>query len=131
MKRIVSFCLIICALIVVGCKDKSITSFYSIGCMDFSGELTSDWTGFQHYMDSLTVYNENVSFTNKTIEENEQQAKAFFDEQYNKIKADEACAFIAPGDCVVYGIGSSIDSVSFDVLKGVRIYADRIEPYVR
>lgn len=129
MKRILTLCLIISTLIPAGCKDKNITSFYSIGCLNYSGELTSDWTGFDQYMSSHTTYNVVVSFTNPTQELNDEAARAYFDQEYAKINESEVCAFIAPGDCVIYGIGNSIDSTTFDIIKAVRIYSDHIAPY--
>lgn len=129
MKKLLTFCLIILTLGFTGCRPKSFTSYYSIGCLGYSGFMNSDWVGFQHYMDSLTTYNTMVSFSNPTLEDNNTQAINFFDGELAKIKESEVCTFIANGDCVIYGIGSSIDSTNFDILKAVRIYHDHIEPY--
>ncbi|MCQ2284398.1 MAG: hypothetical protein MJZ57_05805 [Bacteroidales bacterium] len=129
MKRALTFCLIISALLLIGCKDKTITSFYSIGCLDFYGEPNSDWAGFEHYMDSLTNYNVVVSFTNKSQELNDSQAMAYFDNEFAKIKEEEVCAFLVPGSYVVYGIGNSADSLHFNIVKAVRIGAEGITPY--
>lgn len=129
MKKILTLCLIMTSIILCSCKDKNITTFYAIGCLSYSGELTSDWDGFQNYMESHTTYNTEVSFTNPSQELNDDAARAYFDAEYAKINEEEVCSFIEPGDCVIYGIGTSIDSTSYNVVKAVRIYSDHIAPY--
>ena len=80
MKKILTFCVITVAILLSSCKDKTITTDYTIGCIGYySVDPASDWVGFEEYMQSVADYNMVVHFTNKTLAENDAQALASID----------------------------------------------------
>lgn len=107
MKKLFSICLIFCAVLLTGCQPKNITTVYSIGCLDFNVSASSDVNGFTEYMKSTVDYNHTLQFTGFTIEENDAQAKNYFNEQLAKIDADSACSFLYGNEFIVYGINRS------------------------
>lgn len=131
MKKIFSICLIICTLILCGCKEAQVTTYYTIGCLEFStSTIGSDWAGFERYMKSVAAYNTNVSFTNKTAEENDDAATKYFTEQVAKINPDSARAYIGNSDYLIYGIAKNLNEESqYYILKAVKFTSGGMTDY--
>ncbi len=130
MKKLFCIMVLCCAALFMGCSDKNVTNQYSIGCLAYRNNMHySDWDGFESYISSQVVYNEIISFTSETKEENDAKAVAYFNEQAEKLDTDSLCTFIAPGDYIVYGVGYSIDEHSFYILKGLIFKSDGAEDY--
>jgi len=131
MKKIFSICLIICTLILTGCKKDSVTTFYTIGCLEYStSAYGSDWEGFERYMKSVAAYNTNVSFSNSTAEENDDAATKYFTEQVAKINPDSARAYIKDADYLIYGIAKNVnESSNYSILKAVKFTAGGMTEY--
>ncbi|MBO4488791.1 MAG: hypothetical protein J5741_03925 [Bacteroidales bacterium] len=130
MKKLSCILLFFSILLFTGCGNKMVTNHYSIGCLTFKGNLIySDWEGFEAYISTLVDYNQTLTFTSETKEENDAKAVAYFDEQAAKLDTDSLCTFIAPGDYIVYGVGYSVSDDSFFILKGLTLGCDTVMEY--
>ncbi|MBO7491245.1 MAG: hypothetical protein J6T59_02270 [Bacteroidales bacterium] len=130
MKKLTSILLFFSILLLSGCGNKTVTNHYSIGCLTFKGNLVySDWEGFEAYISSLVDYNQTLTFTSESKEENDEKAVAYFNEQAAKLDTDSLCTFIAPGDYIVYGVGYSVSENSFYILKGLTFSCDTVTEY--
>jgi len=112
MKKVLSICLIICAILATGCKNKNVTTIYSIGCLDFTISAETDVAGFQDYMKSVVDYNSTLQFSGQTIEENDVKAKTYFREQVAKVNTETACSYIHGNEYIVYGISRNDEETS-------------------
>ncbi|MCR4964804.1 MAG: hypothetical protein K6A41_04030 [Bacteroidales bacterium] len=120
MKKLSVILLFFSAILLLGCGDKTVTNHYSIGCLAYTGLMQySDWDGFEECISSQVTYNEQLSFTSESKEENDAKAVAYFNEQAEKLETDTLCTFIAPGDQIIYGVGYSVSDSSFYILKGI------------
>lgn len=120
MKKILVLCIVTLSILFSSCKDKTITTDYTIGCISYYAYAPeSNWTGFQDYMKSVVDYNLVVHFTNTTIAENDAQAIAYFDDQLSKIDYTQACSFIKDPDKLVYGIARFDEIGNAYTLKSV------------
>ncbi|MCQ2277174.1 MAG: hypothetical protein MJZ87_09565 [Bacteroidales bacterium] len=127
MKKILTFCVITVAILLSSCKDKTITTDYTIGCIGYySVDPASDWVGFEEYMQSVADYNMVVHFTNKTLAENDAQALAYFDEQSGKVNYVQACSFIHGVDELSYGIARYNEIGDISILKSVTFTANGV-----
>jgi len=130
MKKLSIILLFFSAILLSGCGDKTVTNYYSIGCMTYGGiMLYSDWDGFEECISSQVDYNQTLSFTSETKEENDAKAVAYFNEQAAKLNTDTLCTFIAPGDHIVYGVGYSVSDESFYILQGLVFSSTGVEDY--
>lgn len=112
MKKIFSTCLVLCVILLTGCKPETITTIYSIGCLDFNVSANSDVNGFTEYMKSVVNYNNTLQFNSSSIEENDVQARDYFNEQVAKINADTACSYLYGSEFIEYGIKRSDDETT-------------------
>lgn len=129
MKKIFSICLIFCLIALTGCKKETVTTVYTVGCVAFSsGNNTSDWARFERYMKSVVTYNNSISYTHETADENDAEAIKYYDEQIAKINPDSACKYIHNGDYLIYGVAKNTDSIY--VLKAKKFTASGMFDYV-
>lgn len=120
MKKILVLCIAILSILFTSCKEKTITTDYTIGCISYYAYAPeSNWTGFQDYMNNVVDYNIVVHFTNTTLVENDAQAIAYFDDQLSKIDYTQACSFIKDPDELVYGIARYNEIGEITTLKSV------------
>jgi hypothetical protein len=122
MKKIVFVAIAVVALFLGGCKDKKITTQYTIGCLGYqygaSGE--SDWEAVDPYFQSHVDYNKIVEFEGKTTAENDAQAVKYFDEQMTKIDTAYVCSMFSGSDYFIYGIATLYASGNYRFVKAMK-----------
>lgn len=125
MKKIV-FAVVVCLSIVfAGCKDKTVSTTYTIGCLEYqNGSLEgSDWETLQSYFSSQVMYNKTVTFENKTLAENDNEAKQLFNAQVAKLDKDYVCSLITDPDYFVYGIAKKVEDGSYRYIGTIKFTA--------
>lgn len=90
MKKVV-FAIIICTSLFLGaCKEKTVTTKYSIGCLGFSANSAdpSDWTTIENYFSSTVTFNTTVTFENTSEAQNDKEAKDLYNAQIKKLDTE-------------------------------------------
>ena len=106
MKKVVIAIIVCTSLFLVSCKEKPITTIYTIGCIGFqSGNIDpTDWTAVETYFSSQVAYNEKVQYEGKSQAENDAQALQYYNEQVSKLDTEYICSLIKGTDYLIYGI---------------------------
>ena len=120
MKKIVFVAIAVVALCLGGCKDKKITTQYTLGC------LGSSWEDIESYFKSQVDYNKIVEFEGLSVAENDAQAIAYFDEQMAKIDTAYVCAMFSGSDYLIYGIATLYASGAYRFVKAIKFQKDGI-----
>lgn len=106
MKKVV-FAIIICTSLFLGaCKEKTVTTKYSIGCLGFSANSAdpSDWTTIENYFSSTVTFNTTVTFENTSEAQNDKEAKDLYNAQIKKLDSEYVCSLLKEPDFYIYGI---------------------------
>ncbi len=122
MKKIV-FAVVVCLSIVFsGCKDKTVTTTYTIGCLGYqTGAMSgSDWETLQSYFSSQVMYNKTITFENKTLAENDSEAEQLYNAQVAKLDKDYVCSLIADPDFFIYGIAKKVEDGSYRYIGAIK-----------
>lgn len=127
MKKILVICLSVTMLLLTGCK-KDVTTYYTIGCINYSAsDQNTDWDGLQNYMKRTVKYNSLLAFTSKSEQDNDLQAKDYFDEQLEKLNEDSVSHFFNNKDYMIYAIATTNADKTYNIVKGVKLSAEGIE----
>ena len=122
MKKYV-FAVVVClSLVLAGCKDKTVTTTYTIGCLEFQhgSAQGSDWETLQSYFSSQVTYNKTVTFENKSLAENDNEALQLYNEQVAKLDKDSVCSLLAAPDFFVYGIAKINEDDTYKNLGAIK-----------
>lgn len=122
MKKVVIAIIVCTSLFMISCKDKTVTSLYTIGCIGYqSGNMDpTDWTAVESYFSSQVAYNEKVQYEGKSQAENDAQALQYYNEQLNKLDAEYVCSLIKGSDFFVYGIQTLNSDGSYRVIGAIQ-----------
>lgn len=133
MKNIVFFAIILLTFCLGGCKDKTVTTQYTIGCLGFEyGELSgSDLTEIESYLESHVEYNKLVSFEGLSLAENDAQARKLYYEQMEKVDVEHVCSLLNETDYFIYGIATLNASGDYRFVKATRFRSSGAEEMVR
>lgn len=128
MKKIVFVAIAVVALCLGGCKDKKITTQYTLGCLGYQyGSVEgSSWEDIESYFKSQVDYNKIVEFEGLSVAENDAQAIAYFDEQMAKIDTAYVCAMFSGSDYLIYGIATLYASGAYRFVKAIKFQKDGI-----
>lgn len=122
MKKIIVVALAFLSLCLVSCKDKTITTQYTIGCLGFQygSAQGSDWEDLESYFSSHVDYNKLISFESTSLTENDAKAKQHFDEQLKKLDTVHVCSLLHGADYFNYGIATRDANGNFRSIKTVQ-----------
>lgn len=126
MKKVI-FAIIICASMFLGaCKEETVTTQYSIGCIGFSANSAnpSDWETLENYFASTVSYNTTITYENNSKSENDKKAKDFYNEQLNKLNTEYVCSLLKEPDYFIYGIYTLNADGSHRILGALRFDPD-------
>lgn len=129
MKKIVFVAIAVVALCLGGCKDKTITTQYTIGCLGYQynpEDENNNWENIQSYFKSQVDYNKIVEFESTSVSENDAQAIKYFDEQMAKIDTAYVCGMISGSDYFIYGIATLYASGAYRFVKAIKFQRDGI-----
>lgn len=127
MKRIVILCFVFISVLLTGCREKTFTVQYTIGCMGYHTSPNSDWAGFEEYISSKADYNKIVSYTVESFDESDLLAAEYFNTELAKIDNEKACSFIGEADFLTYGIARTTQDGNAIVVKSVTFTANGVE----
>ena len=122
MKKIVFVAIAVFALCLGGCKDKKVTTQYTIGCLGYQlgTDSESELLELQEYFQSNVEYNKIVSFEGISLAENDAQAREFFDEQMAKINTEYVCTLLSGSDFFIYGIATLNAGGDYRYIKAIK-----------
>jgi major membrane immunogen (membrane-anchored lipoprotein) len=122
MKKVVIAVVVCMSLLLGACKDKLVSTTYTIGCLGYQyGAVNpSDWQAIEDYMSSTVTYNKLVTFENKTVTENDAEAKAYFDTQMAKVDTEYVCSLMMGNDYYIYGIATQNTDGSYRYVKAMK-----------
>lgn len=122
MKKIVFVAIAVAALCLGGCKDKKITTQYTIGCLgyQFGSPDESNWEAVDLYFQSHVDYNKIVEFEGISLAENDAQARAYYDEQMVKVDTAYVCSMLTGSDYFIYGIATLNASGDYRYIKAMK-----------
>lgn len=124
MRKIIFVAIVGVALLLGGCKRELITTQYSIGCQGYQyGSVHStpeEWDNLQSYFSTHVDYNKLVTFESTSLAENDAKARAYFDEQIQKIEVDSVCSLLHDQDYFDYGIATHTAHGDYQMIKAMR-----------
>lgn len=115
------------SLLLGACKDKLVSTTYTIGCLGFQYSAvnpSSEWQAIEDYMSSKVTYNKLVTFDNKTVTENDAEASAYFDMQMAKVDTAYVCSLLKEDDYYIYGIATQNSDGSYRNIKAMKFSED-------
>lgn len=126
MKKVVIAAVVCMSLLLGACKDKLVSTTYTIGCLGYQSAAVnpSDWQAIEDYMSSEVVYNKLITFENKTVTENDAEARSYFDSQMSKVDTAYVCSLMTGNDYYIYGIASQNSDGSYRYIKAMRFTKD-------
>ena len=129
MKKVIIVAMTLLAFCFGGCKEKTVSTQYTIGCLEHvtSGDSESQWEELVSYFQSHVVYNDLVTFEGISLAENDAQARQYFDEQIAKIDKAYICSLISSTDYFVYGIATMNASGTYRYVKAMKFWAEGTE----
>lgn len=106
MKKIVIAIIICTSVILCACKEKTVTTKYSIGCIGYNAMSgsQSQWATLEDYLASTVTLNKTVSFENTSEAQNDKEAKDLYNEQIKKLDTEYVCSLLKDPDYYIYGI---------------------------
>lgn len=122
MKRVVIAIIVCTSLFLISCKEKTITTNYSIGCIGFqSGSVDgTDWSAVESYFSSHVAYNKTVSFEGNSQSENDAQALKYYNDQIEKLDTAYVCSLINGSDYFIYGIQTLAADGTYKVIGALQ-----------
>lgn len=128
MKKVVVVAIAILSLCLTGCKDMTVSTQYTIGCLGFqtSNVEVSDWEALEDYFKSHVAYNEKVTYEGRSLSENDVQARQYYDEQMAKIDTSYVCSLLSSSDSFTYGIATLNASGSYRNVKAMTFRHDGV-----
>ncbi len=122
MKKVVIAIIVCTSLFLISCKEKTITTKYSIGCIGYqSGSIEgTDWTLLESYLSSQVAYNKTVTFEGKSHTENDAQALQYYNEQIEKLNTEYICSLIKGTDYLIYGIQTLDTEGAYKVIGAIQ-----------
>ena len=129
MKKAIFLAVVSLALIFTACKDKTVTTQYTIGNLGFqSGSVEgSQWEELQTYFQTNVEYNKVVEFEGKSLAENDAQARDLYQKQIEKIDDAYVCSLLQSTDYFIYGIATLTASGVYRIIKAIKFSADGTE----
>jgi hypothetical protein len=126
MKKVVIAIIVCTSLFLISCKEKTITTKYTIGCIGFdSGNYDpTDWTAVEAYFSSQVAYNKTVTFEGKSLPENDAQALQYYNDQIEKLDTAYVCSLIKGTDSFIYGIQTLNKDGSYKVIGALQFQHD-------
>jgi len=122
MKKVL-FAIVVClSMVLTGCKDKTISTTYTIGCLEYQyGSVQgSEWNALQTYFENNVTYNKIVTFENKTLSENDAEAVQLYRGQVAKLDKEYVCSLLSDTDFFVYGIAKRNADGTYTRLGAIR-----------
>jgi len=128
MKKVVFVAIALLTLCLTGCKDMTVSTQYTIGCLGFeSGAIeSSDWDAIEDYFKSHVAYNEKVTYEGRSQSDNDGMARQYYDEQMAKIDTSYVCTLLANTDSFVYGIATLNASGTYRKVKAMTFRHDGV-----
>lgn len=126
MKKVVIAVIVCMSLFLGACKDKTVSTTYTIGCLGFQFGA-SDWQAVQDYFSSNVAFNQLVTFENKTVTENDAEALAYFDKQMEKVDTAYVCTLLTGEDYYIYGIATLDQNNNYRYIKAIKFMKDGAE----
>lgn len=126
MKKVV-FAIIICTSLFLGaCKEKTVTTKYSIGCLGYVANSAnpSDWATLEEYFSSTVKYNTTMTFENTSEAQNDKEAKDLYDEQVQKLDTAYVCSLLNVPDYFIYGIYTLNPDGTHHIIGAIRFEHD-------
>ena len=119
MKKAIFMAVVSLALIFTACKDKTVTTQYTIGNLGYqSGSVgDSQWEELQTYFRANVEYNKLVEFEGKSLAENDAQARDLYQKQIEKIDDAYVCSLLQSTDYFIYGIATLTASGEYRIIK--------------
>lgn len=119
------------AFLLVSCKDKTITTQYSVGCLGFNTSAMSDsqWAALEDYLSKTVIYNKMVSYEGKDLSETDIQAVTMFYDQMKKIDTAYVCSLIQDPDNFIYGVRTLKADGTYRILKATVIENGEMHDY--
>ena len=133
MKKVVIAIIVCSSLFLSSCKEKLITTKYTIGCIGYqSGSLdVTDWAAVESYMSSQVAYNKTVNFEGKSQSENDAQALQYYNAQIEKLDTAYVCSLIKGTDFLIYGIQTLNTDGSYKVIGAIQFQHDGTSDPIR
>ena len=110
------------SVILGACKEKTVITRYSIGCIGFHANSIdpTDWTTLENYFSSTVAFNKKVTFENSSEAENDWEAKNLYNEQIKKLDTAYVCSLLKEPDYYIYGIYTVNADGSYRILGAIR-----------
>ena len=128
MKKAVIAVIVCMSLFLGACKDKTVSTTYTIGCLGFQyGSVNpSDWQAIQDYFSANVAFNKLVTFENKTVAENDAEARDYCEKQIVKLDTNYVCSLITEDDYYIYGIATQNADGSYRYIKAIKFKKDSV-----
>lgn len=122
MKKAIFMAIVSLALVFTACKDKTVSTQYTIGCLGYQSGMMEDteWEALENYFSTHVDYNKHVVFEGKSLAENDAQAKALYESQAEKLDKEYVCSLIGGGDYFIYGIATVNADGGYRIIKAMR-----------
>ena len=129
MKKIVIAVIVCMSLFMGACKEKLVSTTYTIGCMgyQYGAVIPSDWQAVEDYFSSNVAYNKLIEFENKTVTENDAEALSYFDEQMKKVDTAYVCSLLSGDDYYIYGIATLGIDNQYRFIKALKFKEEGVE----
>lgn len=123
MKKIVLAAIVCMSVILGGCKEKNVSTKYSIGNLE-SYSSSTDWATLENYLSSTVTYNKIVTFENTSLSLNDQEALQYYNDQLKKLDTTYICSLLKGPDYLVYGISTLNADGTYRRIGAIRFEKD-------